>query len=76
MKYFEFIASYGNEKKVVKITQPTGGGDCYQILIQNYFQGVITKLKNEWVPHLNSRSELTGDDVFILTEVIEKNFLY
>jgi hypothetical protein len=75
MYKIEFFASYGNENKRVEIAQSYGGGDHYQILIDRYYHGIITKRKGEWVAFLNSKSELTGDDVLIIGELIEKTFL-
>ena len=75
----EFVASFGNEKKLVNITQVKGAsGISYHILIDNYFQGSIDQVKGdrkadrkaEWVPHLNRNTILTGDDVTVIISMI------
>jgi hypothetical protein len=73
MKKIEIEASFGNKKKAVQIVQPAGAGGLYQILISNYYHGTVSKINGEWVAHLNAKSELTGDDIQIITDLIEKN---
>lgn len=78
MGKIEFHASYGEIKKPVEICEPNGAGGHYQILIDHYYHGIITKRKGEWVAFLNSKSELTGDDISIIADLIdqmEKNIL-
>jgi hypothetical protein len=73
MKKIEFKASFGNKKKAVEIIQPAGAGGLYQILIDRYYHGTMNKINGEWVAHLNRNSELTGDDVQIIIDLLEKN---
>jgi len=70
-KPIERIATYGDEYKTLNITQAQGAGGIFQIYIDRYYHGTISKVKNEWVTHLNEPSELTGDDISILVEMIE-----
>lgn len=67
----EFPASFGHVQKTVRLTQPSGGAGGYQIFIDKVYQGMIVKIKGEWVGHLNLASWLTGDDIRVLGEVIE-----
>ena len=71
MKDIEFDAQFGNAVKRVKCAFDKSVSG-YQILIGNFYQGVISYRNGEWTAHLNSRSILIGDDVFILGEIIEK----
>jgi hypothetical protein len=73
MKKIEFEATIGNKKIPVEIVQPAGAGGLYQILINRYYHGTITKINGDWVPQLNRKSELTGDDVQIIIDLLEKN---
>ena len=72
MKKIEFLASYGDIKKPVEICEPNGAGSHYQILIDHYYHGIITRRNGEWVDYLNYKSNLSGDDVLIIGELIEK----
>lgn len=74
MKKIEFLAWYGDENKSVEICEPNGAGGHYQILIDHYYHGIITKRKGEWVVYPNVKSDLTGDDICIISELIETNF--
>jgi hypothetical protein len=67
-------AWYGNEMKTVVITQPNGAGGSFQILIDKFYQGVLLKAQGEWKVYLNSRSQLTSDDISILTDLAERLF--
>jgi hypothetical protein len=67
-----FLASFGNEKKLVDISLVKGAsGISYHILIDNYSQGSIDLVGGEWVPHLNSNAILTGDDVTVIISMLE-----
>ena len=71
MKDIEFMAAFGDDRKRVRISRPQGSSSGYQVFIANYYQGIIVKLNNEWVGHLNARSELTSDDILILGDIID-----
>ena len=71
MKSIEFIASFGDEKKKIKISQPTGSGEQFFLYINDYYQGMINKVNNEWYAHLNKPAELTGDDLSVIYSLIE-----
>lgn len=72
MKKIEFLACYGDKIKTVEIAQALGAGDSYQILIDRYYHGTIIKQRGEWVAHLNSRSNLTADDILIIGDLIDQ----
>jgi hypothetical protein len=71
MDSIEFDAPFGDKTRHVKLSS-NSGGDGYQILIDNYYHGVIRKVNGQWRAHLNDKSELTGDDIAALIETIEK----
>lgn len=72
MKTIEFYGYWGNQKKKVHICVPTGGEGC-QIIVDNFYQGIILKRKEQWVGYFNYNSELTADDIGILGKIIEDN---
>ncbi|MFI5405474.1 MAG: hypothetical protein ACHQ1D_03055 [Nitrososphaerales archaeon] len=73
MKDLELIASFGDERRIVKIVQPHLSGDQYQVLIDNWCQGMIMKARGEWVAYWNAKSDLGVDDVSMISDLIEKN---
>ena len=77
MKQLEFIATIGEVKAKVKLTEPQGASAGYQVLIDQWLQGTIVKRDNEWVAHLNRKSILTSADIAILGDLIDevKNFV-
>lgn len=75
MKQLDFTATYGDEKKNVKITEPNGTGGGFQVFIDDYYQGMLMKLNNEWVGHLNDKSQLSPDDISALGDIIDKENL-
>lgn len=73
MKTIELSVPFGNEYKSVKIIENSMGGGNYQIMIDNYYQGDVVKIRGKWQAHLNNKSELTIDDIQLLSEIVEKN---
>lgn len=73
MEKFQFLAHYGNEVKTVEIAQPHQSGNSYQVTIDKWYHGMITKRNGEWVAFWNAKSELGADEISIIGEIIEKN---
>lgn len=71
MTTIEFTATFGHVKKTVRLTQPSGGAGGYQLFVDDFYQGMIVKIKGEWVGHLNPASQLTGDDIMAIGEIID-----
>ncbi len=66
----EFAAYFGDEKKKVELLNPNGaGGDSWQVMIDNYYRGIIFKKNGEWVSY---SQWLTIDDVQILGQMIDE----
>lgn len=72
MKTVEFEAVYGDETKKVQLTAPSGG-EGVQVIIDNYYQGMLFKRQGKWVGYFNEDSNLTADDVQILGEMIDNS---
>jgi hypothetical protein len=64
----DFMASYGDQKKAVRITESQDG---YQVYIDHIYQGNIARIRGEWIPHLNRNSQLDSGDISALIERIE-----
>ena len=77
MKQLEFIATIGEVKAIVKLTEPQGASAGYQVLIDQWLQGTLVKRGHDWVAYLNRKSILTSADIAILTDLIDevKNFV-
>ena len=68
------IGAFGNSTKTIKITQPSGAGGIYHISTDNWHEGEIIKTERyDWQMRFNTRSYLTGNDLDILADMIEKN---
>jgi hypothetical protein len=71
MGEISFIASFGDETKRVKLTQPQGAGGGHFLSIDNYHKGQLIKQGGQWVLQANDLSEFTADDIVILGDIIE-----
>jgi hypothetical protein len=71
MKVIEFTGAFGFHNKTILLVAPNGTYGFWQLLIDNYYKGIIVKRKDTWEGHTNE--ELTADDLLILGEIIEKN---
>jgi hypothetical protein len=73
MKTIEFYGYWGDQKKKVHICAPTGG-EGVQIIIDNFYHGIILNRAGQWVGYLNGNSELTADDIQILGTIVAEAF--
>jgi hypothetical protein len=73
LKKIEFDATFDDKKKQVEISWPTGAGDAVHISIDKYYNGQMFYQNGEWRAYLNSGTILTGDDVSVLIEIIERD---
>lgn len=67
MKTLEFAATFGNTTKQVQLTAPSGG-EGVQVIIDNFYQGMLFKRQGKWVGYFNENSNLAADDAQILGE--------
>ena len=66
-----FEATFGDERKTVRVSKPVGmDSEAYQVSIDYYHQGIIL-YRDGWIGYLNDRSILTAEDIAILGEMIE-----
>ena len=72
MMKIEFETPFGDETKKIKLVSNDYGGGGYQILINNYYDGEIFWRDGTWQAHLSPKTILTGDDITILGEIIER----
>lgn len=69
MKDIVFEAPFGEERKTVKLSQPTGaGGDSFTVMVDNYCFGRVYKRNGEWA---GDGQGLYTEDYAILGERIE-----
>ena len=72
----EFKASYGDEDRNVIISAPNGAhGGGFNILVNNYLYGRLFKRNGIWVGFFNEGTDVTGEDITILGEIIERKVL-
>jgi hypothetical protein len=69
VKEIIFYGAYGDEQKTVKLTAPSGGAGFWQLIIDNYYYGILVKRNNQWEGHING--DLTAEDILILGELID-----
>jgi hypothetical protein len=70
MEHLEIVTWYGEEKKTVVVTQPNSASGTFQILIDRYYHGQITRYNGKWIAYLNSKSDLTSNDLLILFNLL------
>lgn len=63
----------GDADKQVRLLANDKGAGGYQIYVDKYYEGDIFYKDGTWQAHLNQRSILTGDDITILGEFIERD---
>ncbi|RZJ64175.1 MAG: hypothetical protein EOO47_27180 [Flavobacterium sp.] len=73
----DFKAFYGDIVKNVTLSAPNGGGGGgYNILIDNYLQGVLFKRNDIWVGFFNKKdNDFTAADIDILGNIIDSQNL-
>jgi hypothetical protein len=69
MQPIEFHDTTGRH---IKLIQPSGA-EGWQIMIDNFYNGILFKRNGEWVAYLAPGSDLTADDVQVLGERIDEN---
>jgi len=52
-----------------------GAGQVFHITINKYYNGRVWKTNDGWRHDLNQKSELTGDDLQTLIDLIEENLM-
>lgn len=65
----EFEATFGDDKKQVKLLQPHGTGGNWHVYIDNYYKGSLLNIGGEWAMY---DTDLTLDDIHILVDMIKK----
>jgi len=72
MNDITFDATFGNERKTVRMSIPEGSGSkMWEVSINCYHQGRLYYRDGQWGSYLNDLSELTTADIQILGEMIE-----
>jgi len=69
MERIEFKAAFGDETKQVELSQPSGGGSSYFIMIDNFYKGSINLTMHGWRVYLNS-DDFTAADAEILIDMV------
>jgi hypothetical protein len=72
MKDIVLKASFGDDIKTVRLVAQSGGDNVYQIMIDNRYQGMLTKENNVWNAYLNKNTVLSGDDILILRNLLDE----
>jgi hypothetical protein len=65
MKQLEFVATVGESKTQVKLTEPQGASAGYQVLIDQWLQGTLVKRDQDWTaqPSRNSYEKAIRADI-------------
>jgi hypothetical protein len=76
MDSLEFDAQFAGKPVHIEVSAPRGAGNSYQVMINKYYNGSLTKTTNyDWQIHLHPNTILTGDDVSIIIDLIEQNLM-
>lgn len=75
MNKIEVDTFFGGKQVHIEISAPMGAGNCFQVVINSYYNGRVWKTAEGWQHDLNPKTILTGDDVQILIDLIEENLL-
>ena len=67
--------AFGDERREIRLSIAKGGGS-WELFVDNYRQGSITFYRNQYVVHLNDRSCLSGDDLMILLDILEREKIW
>lgn len=73
MKPLTFTAAFGDRVKTVVLSCPSGGAGGYQIVIDRMYHGMLVKLSDVWVGHLNRAGDITPEEIEILGDIIDEN---
>ena len=72
MRTIEFDVIINGKSVKVELRSDFGGPEGWYINIDGYHQGMLYHRDGIWRAHLNLRSFLTGDDITILGEIIDR----
>jgi hypothetical protein len=72
MRSIERKVLFGSVSTQLMILEPHGAAGVYQVYIDKYYKGTISKTAGKWVGHLSYNTDLTADDIQALGEFIEE----
>ena len=75
MDFLAIQGVFGEESKWIRVSAPKAGGS-WEIFVDSYRQGSITFYKDQYVVHMNDRSLLNGDDLWILLDMLQASQAY
>lgn len=61
------------QSNTIEVSMPYGGGECFYVMVDNYFQGAIVSNLDGWLPHIKSMV-LTGDDLGVILDIINEQY--
>jgi hypothetical protein len=68
--------TFGDKPVHIEISDALGAGaETYYVSMHGYYVGRLWKMQYGWRHDLNPKSELTGDDVQILIDLIEEDLM-
>jgi hypothetical protein len=75
MEKLEIDTYFGDKPVHIEIGATMGARGGFYVTINNYYQGRVWKTNDGWRHDLNPKSELTGDDLQILIDLIEEDLM-
>jgi len=69
----EFEIIIGDQAKHVRLSIPNGAGGGYHVYVDKYYYGKVIKRNGQWIGLMNTKSDLTTDDIQEIGEIIEKH---
>jgi len=74
MRKIEFTTNHAGKELQVALVDPHPNGTHWQIIIDHFYHGAITKRDGRWIGHLNLNSILQADDIQFLGERIDLHY--
>lgn len=71
MREIAFTITLAGRQVPVTLTDPHPRGDYWQVMIDHRYQGMLIKIAGRWEGHFNRRSWVQGDDIRVLSDIIE-----
>jgi hypothetical protein len=75
VKSIEIDTFFGNKPVHIEIGATMGAGGGFYVRLNKYYNGRIWKTDDGWRHDLNPKTILQGDDVAVIIELIERDWV-
>lgn len=67
----KFNCICGEDTWDVELSQPTGAGGTWHIMVDKFYFGQMWKRNGKWEGYINGKTGLTFTDILILGDIID-----